>query len=148
MPSAARRLGRAGAVIVTLAATFLIALTVPIPVVPDAGRAAVRAEVRDRLPGWTVSRLHPSWEGAYTVVTNCADRQVAFQFVPGHGLPVDDAWIQPTNRYARARLAITSDHRQYLVWRDGSVSPTPLQCVDQVAQADESEASSGPAGAN
>ena len=146
MPSA-RRLGRAGAVIATLAATFLIALTVPIPVVPDAGRAAVRAEIDDRLPGWTVSRLDPSWEGAYTVVTRCADREVSFQFVPGHGLPVDDAWIQPTNRYARARLAMTSDHRRYLVWRDDSSSPSSLECVDEVAQSDDSQAS-GPAGAN
>lgn len=141
MPSLPRRLVRAGAILAALAATFVVTLVFPIPVVPDAGRAAVRAEVRDRLPGWTVSRLSPSWEGAYTVVTSCGTREVAFQFVPGHGLPADDAWIQPTNRYARARLALTSDHRQYLLWRDDTLSPGTLECLEEVAQGGGPEAS-------
>ena len=124
-----------GAVLIlgSLLGLFLVALAVPIPTVPDAGRAAVRAEVDDRMPGWTVSRLDPSWEGAYTVVTSCAGREVSFQFVPGHGLPADDAWIQPTNRYARARLAVTSDHRQYLLWREDEIDPRPLACLQEVA---------------
>jgi hypothetical protein len=134
-----RHLGRAGLVFASLAAVFLVALAAPIPATPDAGRAAVRAEVRDRLPGWTVSRLDPSWEGAYTVVTSCAGRQVSFQFVPGHGLPKDDAWIQPTNRYARARLAVTSDHRTYLLWREGELDPSSLACLEEVARGDGAE---------
>jgi hypothetical protein len=132
-----RHLARPSIVIASLAATFMLALTVPIPAVPDAGRAEVRAEVRDRLPGWSVQRLAPSWEGAYTVVTSCADREIAFQFVPGHGLPVDDAWIQPTNRYAHNRLAITSDHRRYLLWRSDELHYGSLACVEEVAQSEE-----------
>ena len=134
-----RRVGRAGIALGSLAALFLTALTVPIPAAPDSGRAAVRAEVGDRLPGWTVSRLNRSWEGAYTVVTRCADREVSFQFVPGHGLPSDDAWIQPTNRYARARLAVTSDNRRYLLWRDDELSYRSVECVEQVAQGDDAD---------
>lgn len=133
MPRPPRHLRRAGLAFASLAAVFLVALAAPIPAVPDAGRAAVRAEVRDRLPGWTVNRLDPSWEGAYTVVTSCAGRDISFQFVPGHGLPMDDAWIQPTNRYARARLAVTSDHRNYLLWREGELDPSRLACVEEVA---------------
>ena len=131
---------RAVLIIGTLLGLFLGALAIPIPALPDAGRAAVRAEVSDRLPGWTVSRLNPSWEGAYTVVTTCEGRQVSFQFVPGHGLPQDAAWIQPTNRSSRARLAVTSDHRQYLVWREDEIAPRPLACLTEVAQ---SETASG-----
>jgi len=138
------RLARATLVLGSLAALFLVALSAPIPAVPDAGRAAVRAEVRDRLPGWQVSRLDPSWEGAYTVVTTCAGREVSFQFVPGHGLPENDAWIQPTNRYARARLAVTSDHRQYLLWREGELDPSTLACVEEVAHNREPGASLPP----
>src|SRR5687768_11024387 len=110
-------LGRGALIIASLAAAFLFVLTVPIPTLPDAGRAEVRAELADRLPGWSVQRLEPSWENAYVVVTSCAGRDLAFHFIPGHGLPRDDAWIHPYNSYARARLAATSDHARYLVWR-------------------------------
>ena len=102
-----RNLGRRAIIIGSLAAAFLFALTVPIPTLPDAGRAEVRAQVADRLPGWSVQRIDPSWENAYAVVTSCAGRELAFQFVPGHGLPRHDAWIQPHNSYARARLGAT-----------------------------------------
>ena len=125
---------RPGFVVAALAAAFLVALVMPIPALPDAGRADVRAEVRDRLPGWTVQRLDPSWEGAYTVVTTCAGREVSFQFVPGHGLPQEDAWIQPNNDYARTRLEATSDHFRYLVWRDGQLDPSSVSCADELAR--------------
>src|SRR5918992_5524942 len=111
------RLGRGATAIGSLAAVFLLALTMPIPALPDAGRAGVRAEVANRLPGWSVQRIDPSWEGAYSVVTSCAGRELSFQFVPGHGLPRDDAWIQPHNSFTRARLGRTSDHSRYLLWR-------------------------------
>lgn len=129
-----RRIGRAGLLFACLAGAFAIALTAPIPSLPDAGRAAVRAEIGGRLPGWTVHRVDPSWEGAYTVVTACAGREVAFQFVPGHGLPPDDAWLQPNNDYARRHLAVTSDHQRYLLWRDEPADASALSCPDEVAR--------------
>jgi hypothetical protein len=131
-----RRLGRGATVIGSLAATFLLALTVPIPALPDAGRAEVRAEVADRLPGWSVKRIDPSWENAYAVVTSCAGRELAFQFVPGHGLPRQDAWIHPHNSYARARLAATSDYARYLVWRSQRDDPASFPCTENLAQGD------------
>jgi hypothetical protein len=127
-------LGRGALIIASLAGAFLIALTVPIPTLPDAGRAEVRAEVADRLPGWSVQRLEPSWENAYVVVTSCAGRDLAFQFIPGHGLPRDDAWIHPHNSYARARLSATSDHERYLVWRGQQADPASMGCSENVAR--------------
>ncbi len=129
-----QHLGRGALIIASLAGAFLFALTVPIPTLPDAGRAVVRAEVADRLPGWSVSRIDPSWEGAYVVVTTCAGREMAFHFVPGHGLPRDDAWIQPHNRYARARLGATSDHARYLVWRGEKLNPASMACSEDLAR--------------
>ena len=129
-----RSLGRGALIVASLAGAFLIALTVPIPTLPDAGRAEVRAEVADRLPGWSVQRIDPSWEGAYVVVTSCAGRELAFQFVPGHGLPRDDAWIQPHNTYARARLSATSDHSRYLVWRGEKLNPSSMGCFEDLAR--------------
>jgi len=131
------RIGRTGIVLASLAGAFVLALTAPIPAVPDAGRANVRAEIDDRLPGWTVARVDPSWEGAYTVVTSCAGREVAFQFVPGHGLPQQDAWLQPNNDYARRRLKITSDHDRYLLWRGNPIDSSAVSCADDVAQGGE-----------
>jgi hypothetical protein len=129
-------LGRGALIVASLAGAFLIALTVPIPALPDAGRAEVRAEVADRLPGWSVQRIEPSWENAYVVVTSCAGRDLAFQFIPGHGLPRDDAWIHPHNSYARARLSATSDHARYLVWRGQRDEPASLDCSENVARTD------------
>ncbi len=123
--------------IATLAAAFLTALVIPIPSLPDGGRAAVKAEVRERLPGWTIQRLDPSWEGGYTVVTTCAGKEVAFQFVPGHGLPAEDAWPQPSNDYARARLRTVSDHYRYLLWRDDPADPEALSCQEELARSGE-----------
>ena len=128
------RVGYTGLLFACLAVVFVIALFAPIPSLPDAGRANVRAEVGDRLPGWKVHRIDPSWEGAYTVVTTCAGREVAFQFVPGHGLPQEDAWLQPNNDYARRHLRITSDHDRYLLWRGNPVDSSALSCADDIAQ--------------
>ena len=134
-------LGRGTLVIVSLAAAFVVALTVPIPTLPDAGRAEVRAEVADRLPGWSVLRIDPTWENAYAVVTSCAGREIDFQFVPGHGLPREDAWIQPHSSYGRARLAATSDHHRYLLWRGQGVHPASMECAVNLARDGSSDGS-------
>lgn len=90
-------------------------------------------DVRQRLPGWSVERVERSWEGAYTVVTACVDREVGFQWVPGHGLPGRNAWIQPNDAFSRARLARVSDHRRHLVWYVTPRSPKALSCADEIA---------------
>lgn len=131
------RARRAGIVAVALAATFTIAYLAPIPRLPDGARAEVSHEVHTRLPGWTIQKLDPSWEGAYTVVTSCAGKRVSFQFVPGHGLPPDDAWLHPSNAYARQRLAELSDHWRYLVWYDQPQRGTSLSCEEELARTGE-----------
>ena len=125
---------RAPAVLASLAAAFLIAYFVPIPVAPDLGRATVLGEVSDRLPGWTVQKLDHSWEGGYTVVTSCAGKQVSFQFVPGHGLPSRDAWLRPSNDYTRERLRFVSDHYRYLLWRAEPRDLDRLSCQEELAR--------------
>ncbi len=137
MPRVARTRWRAGAILATLVGVFLTALVIPIPSLPDVGRAAVHAEVKQRLPGWTIQRLDPSWEGAYTVVTSCAGKHVGFQFVPGHGLPAEDAWLRPSNEYARDRLESVSDHRRYLLWRAEPRFPDRLSCQEELARTGE-----------
>ena len=79
------------AVIGALVATFLVAFLAPVPALPDTMRAEVRSEVNERLPGWNIQKLDRSWEGAYTIVTSCAGKEVSFQLVPGHGLPQQKA---------------------------------------------------------
>lgn len=125
---------RAPAVIASLTAAFLVAFLTPIPMVPDVGRATVLGEVSDRLPGWTIQKLDPSWEGAYTVVTSCAGKEVAFQFVPGHGLPPQDAWLRPSNDYTRERLRHVSDHYRYLLWRADPRDLDRLSCSEELAR--------------
>jgi hypothetical protein len=134
MPRIFRSRWQAPAVVATLLAAFAIALIIPIPSLPDVGRAAVQTEVSERLPGWTIQRLDPSWEGGYTVVTTCAGKQVGFQFVPGHGLPAEDAWLHPSNEYARERLTVVSDHWRYLLWRADPRRPDALSCQDELAR--------------
>lgn len=129
-----RRRWQAPAIGALLIGAFITALLVPIPTLPDVGRAAVRAEVNERLPGWTLQRLDHSWEGGYTVVTSCAGKQVGFQFVPGHGLRPEDAWIQPSNDFARARLSPLSDHRRYIVWYADPTELAVLSCHDELAR--------------
>ncbi|MEO5986543.1 MAG: hypothetical protein ABIW50_08560 [Candidatus Limnocylindria bacterium] len=125
-----RRLG-AGAF--TVAAVFALSLNVPIPSMPDPDRARVLDEVNDHLPGWRVRQLHATWEGAYTVVTTCAGRQIGFQFVPGHGLPARDAWLQPNDEYSRDRLRALSDHWRHLVWYNAPALVNTLSCSDEIA---------------
>lgn len=125
---------RVGAGLVALAGTLAIALTMPIPSVPDVGRAAVSAQVQERLPGWSLQRVDPSWEGGYTIVASCAGLELDFQYVPGHGLPADDAWIHPSDAYARQRLDELSDHRRYLIWRHDPARVRTLSCADELAR--------------
>src|ERR687891_871323 len=137
MPSGMRRLNRPRALGVGLlmaAIALVVALWVPIPAVPDAGRATVMSAVSTRLPGWNVERLDPSWEGAYTVVTSCAGRTLSFQFVPGHGLPRRDAWLQPSDEFARSRLRLVSDHWRYLVWYAEPDDIDTLSCSEELAR--------------
>jgi len=128
---------RGPAALAAVAAAFVAALVAPIPALPDAGRTAVEDEVSSRLPGWTIERLQPSWEGAYAVVTNCAGKRVSFQFVPGHGLPRDDAWLQPSNDFTRSRLTAVSDDYRYLLWRGEPRQPERLSCMDELARSGE-----------
>ncbi len=124
---------RVGACTLALAAVFALSLNVPIPSMPDPDRARVMDEVSERLPGWRVRQLHATWEGAYTVVTSCAGRQIGFQFVPGHGLPGRDAWLQPNDEYSRDRLRTLSDHWRHLVWYESPALTNTLTCSDEVA---------------
>lgn len=125
---------RVAAGTLTLAGVLAGALLVPIPVMSDEGRSAVRREVRSRLPGWAIQQIDPSWEGAYTVVATCAGHEIGFQLVRGHGLPLDDAWIQPNDAYARDRLAEVSDNRRYLVWYGERLRPDQLSCREELAR--------------
>lgn len=120
-----------------LAAVLAGALTVPIPAASDTGRDAVRREVRYRLPGWEVQRIDPSWEGAYTVVTTCAGLELGFQYVRGHGLAPEDAWIQPNDAYSRQRLRSLSDHWRYLVWYSERRQADRLSCHEELARLGE-----------
>lgn len=137
MPTRIRTHWRTAVGALSLAAVFAGALTVPIPTVPDAERDEVRREVRFRLPGWRVERVDPSWEGAYTVVTRCGALELGFQYVRGHGLGPDDAWIQPNDDYARRRLRQLSDHWRYLVWYSEPRRDERLSCNEELARLGE-----------
>ena len=132
-----RRTIRTGASFVALAGVLALSLTVPIPSSPDDGEAAVARVVEDRLPGWTVEHIKRSWEGAYSVVTTCAGRQMGFQYVPGHGLGPNNAWLQPNDLYSRERLATISDHWRHLVWYDDPAIVATLSCQDEIAGGNE-----------
>jgi hypothetical protein len=128
-----RGVWRTGATFVALAGVLAVSLTAPIPAMPDDGREAVTRIVRERLPGWIVERVDPSWEGAYIVVTMCAGREMGFQYVPGHGLGPDDAWLQPSDAYSRERLSEISDHWRYLVWYGDPAMIDTLSCREELA---------------
>ena len=128
-----RAVWRTGATFAALAGILALSLTVPIPAAPDDGRDTVTRIVRERLPGWIVERVDPSWEGAYTVVTMCAGRQMGFQYVPGHGLGPDDAWLQPNDPYTRERLSDISDHWRFLVWYHDPAMIDTLYCREELA---------------
>jgi hypothetical protein len=133
MNRSTRGAARAGASFLALAGILALSLTVPIPRLPDDGEAAVRGVIRERLPGWIVERVERSWEGGYSVVAVCAGRQIGFQYVPGHGLPANDAWLQPSDLYTRERLATISDDWRRLVWYDDPAIMDSLSCREEIA---------------
>ena len=61
-------------------------------------------------------------------------RQIGFQVVPGHGLPPQDAWIQPNDEFARSRLAEVSDYSTVLVWRAVRITEHTLSCRQELAR--------------
>jgi hypothetical protein len=135
---------RSGTSLLALAAVFALSLSVPIPSLPDTGRQAVMREVTERLPGWTVERLERSWEGAYSVVTWCAGREMGFQFVPGHGLSGGSAWLQPNDSATRDRLRGVSDHWRYLVWYADPALMNTLSCHEEIAGSEQTSLESSP----
>lgn len=125
---------RALAVVPLLGAVLGAALLMPIPATGNPQLTNVVDEVQERLPGWRIVRANASWEGAYTVVAACGGRQLGFQFVPEHGLPIGAAWIQPNDAYARDRLEYVSDHSQYLVWYPNPAREKTLSCRSELAR--------------
>lgn len=125
---------RAGAAVVALGAVLAAALIVPVPAVADPDRATVRQTVRERLPGWRIERLVSSWEGAYTVVASCEAQRIGFQLIPGHGLGPDDAWLHPSDAYARERLEAVSDHYRSLIWYGERRYHRSLSCLQELAR--------------
>jgi hypothetical protein len=119
-----------------LAALTAVALWVPIPRLGDPGVAHVLDQVHARLPGWSVLSATDTWEGGYAVVASCGARQIAFQIVPGHGLPLQDFWLQPNDQYARSRLQEVSDYSTVLVWRAVPISTQTLSCRQELARSD------------
>jgi hypothetical protein len=128
-----RRRWRLPTAVLSLSAALAVSLTMPVPSLPDDGVARVRGVVQARLPGWTVERVQRSWEGAFSVVARCAGREIGFQYVPGHGLPVNDAWLQPSDPFSRERLAATSDHWRHLLWYGDPAILDSLSCEDEIA---------------
>ena len=111
-----------------------LALLLPVPTTGDASLQSVVNEVEARLPGWHVARATAAWEGAYSVVATCGGRELGFQLVPSHGLPVGDVWIQPDDRYAQSRLQEVSDHDVYLVWYQMPSPDRTLSCGAELAR--------------
>ncbi|HEX2141638.1 MAG TPA: hypothetical protein VHK28_05100 [Candidatus Limnocylindria bacterium] len=127
-----------------LAAVFVGALLAPIPTIPSASDARQVAErVEQRLPGWQVDRTLSSWEGAWTVVASCGNRQVGFQFVPGHGLRPGDAWLHPQDEFTRTRLRFVSDDDVYLIWYRDEQRPRSLACNSELARRADEDRRSG-----
>lgn len=134
MDPAAHRLRRRAGALVVLAAIGAGALLAPIPTLGNDAQAGVVSQVAQRLPGWRIVRAGESWESAYTVVASCAGRVVGFQYVPEHGLPPGDAWLQPDDSYSRSRLSELTDSRRYLVWRDRPRVDRTLSCREEIAR--------------
>ncbi|HET9878286.1 MAG TPA: hypothetical protein VFQ81_03130 [Candidatus Limnocylindria bacterium] len=130
-----RRSRRGSAIgIAALGVAFALALWAPIPTTGNAELARVRDEVTERFPGWRITRASASWENAFTVVASCAGREIGFQIVPEHGLPVGDAWVQPNDEFSRQRLAEVSDHHRYLVWFQHPLRERQLSCRAEMAR--------------
>jgi hypothetical protein len=122
--------------VVALAALTAAALWAPIPRLGNPGVARVLGQVHARLPGWSVLSATDTWEGGYAVVASCGARQIGFQVVPGHGLPPQDAWLQPNDQYARSRLQEVSDYSTVLVWRAVPITDRTLSCRQELARSD------------
>lgn len=128
-----RHLRRAAALL-ALGPVLAIALWVPMPHFGDQGAARVEATVQERLPGWIVERPVDIWEGGYAVVASCGSSQLGFQVIPGHGLPLDDAWLQPNDTFTRGQLQDLSDYPAYLIWSSSSIAPRTLSCREELAR--------------
>ncbi len=120
--------------IAALAAAFWLALVAPIPTTGNEELARVMSEVKDRFPGWHITHATATWENAYTVVASCGGREIGFQVVPEHGLPVGASWVQPNDEFTRARLALVSDHHTYLVWFQHPMRERQLSCRAEMAR--------------
>ena len=125
---------RAAAGIPILAAVLGLAVWIPIPTTGDPPLRNVVDEVQARLPGWHIVRATTAWECAYSVVAACGGRELGFQMVPAHGLPVGDVWIQPDDRYAQDRLREVSDHDVYLVWFEHPIHERSFSCGAELAR--------------
>jgi len=125
---------RPAAPALALGAVLAIALWAPVPHFGDQGAAHVVAAVQERLPGWTVERPVDIWEGGYAVVASCGSSQLGFQVIPGHGLPLDDAWLQPNDTFTRRHLQELSDYPTYLIWTSSSIAPRTLSCREELAR--------------
>lgn len=134
MSSMLPQLGRRVAAALVLGGVAAGALLAPIPTSGNSGETVLMSQVRQRLPGWHVVRASESWESAYTVVAECAGRLVGFQYVPEHGLPPGDAWLQPDDQFSRSRLAEVTDSRRYLVWRQRPRTDDALSCREEIAR--------------
>jgi hypothetical protein len=130
--------------ITALAAAFWLALAAPIPTTGNEELAHVVSEVTDRFPGWHITHATAAWENAYTVVAQCGGKEIGFQFVPEHGLPVGAAWVQPNDEFTRARLAQVSDHQTYLVWFQHPLQSRQLSCHAEMARELRSHGSQTP----
>lgn len=120
--------------LVALPALFAAALWIPIPRVGNPGLARVIATVQTRLPGWSVVQATGTWEGDYAVVASCGGEAIGFQYVPGHGLPPNFAWLQPNNEFSRTRLVQVSDYPGVLVWRPQPLANRTLSCGEELAE--------------
>ena len=120
--------------ILALGAVLAVALWAPIPHFGDQGAEQVVATVHQRLPGWTVERAVDIWEGGYAVVARCGSSQLGFQVIPGHGLPAQDAWLQPNDAFTQSRLEELSDYPSYLIWHSSQLAERSLSCREELAR--------------
>jgi hypothetical protein len=125
---------RRGVPLLALGLVLAAALTMPIPRLGDPGLNRIVGLAQERLPGWSIVRATDTWEGGYALVARCGTRQLGFQVIPGHGLPPEDAWLQPNDSYAQARLAEVSDYPSFLLWRARPVLNRTLSCHDELAR--------------
>jgi len=131
------------AALLALPLLFVVAVWAPIPKVGDPGIDRVVAQVHARMPGWDVLRATDTWEGGYAVVASCGAREVGFQVVPGHGLPPNDAWLQPNDWTTRISLEQISDYPTFLIGRAQPQTDRTLGCDQQLTQAATVPARSG-----